>query len=313
MTTATTDIPSPLGDTPGELVVQRPGALARLAAAYELTKPRMNFLVIITTAVGFYLAAGAAGVVDQPWLFINALVGTAMTAAAASILNQFLEREPDALMRRTAKRPLPAGLLSPGFALSAGLVLAVVGTAWLAILVNLLSAMLALFTMASYVLVYTPLKRRTSLCTAIGAVPGAVPPMIGVAAIAGALPPLAWALFAILFVWQMPHFFGLAILCRHDYARGGFAMLPTQPDGVARTARQSVLWLVLLLPVSLAPMILGITGWYYAAAATALGVWFLSAGVQCWWTRAEMDARRLFITSIVYLPLLLVAMMLDKL
>lgn len=289
-----------------------PSALTRLVAAYELTKPRMNFLVIATTAVGYYIAAGAAGILEQPWLFVHALLGTALTAAAASVLNQFAERNADALMVRTARRPLPAGQLSPSFALVSGIVVGAIGTVWLALFVNVLTAALALFTMLSYVLIYTPLKRRTPLCTVIGAVPGAVPPMIGVAAYANALAPAGWALFAILFVWQMPHFFGLALLYREDYARGGFAMLPTQPGGVDRTVRHAVAWLILLIPVSLMPTLLEITGWYYAAAALALGAWFLWAGLQCWRTRGNPEARRLFITSILYLPLLMAAMMLDK-
>ncbi len=310
MTTANSDIPPQLAAA--EVVREAPGVATRLGAVYELTKPRLNFLVIITTAVGCYLAAGAAGIVEQPWLFLNALLGTALTAASAGVLNQVSEREYDGQMRRTARRPLPAGHVSPAFALVMGLLLGVLGTAWLAILVNPLTSGLGLASLLLYVLVYTPLKRVTSLNTLVGAIPGAIPPMMGVTAFAGEITAAGWALFAILFVWQMPHFYGLALLYREDYARGGFAMLPTRPNGVARTGRQSVAFLVLLMPVSLLPAALEITGWLYGAAALALGVWFLNAGLQCWRTLNQAEARRLFLTSILYLPLLLVAMMLDR-
>jgi protoheme IX farnesyltransferase len=243
---------------------------------------------------------------------VNALLGTALTAAGAAVLNQHAERSYDALMRRTAKRPLPAGQVQPGLALLYGVALGGLGTAWLAIFVNLLTAGLGLGTLLLYVLVYTPLKRRTSLNTLVGAIPGAIPPMMGVTAFTNELTPAAWVLFAILFIWQMPHFYGLAMLCREDYARGGFVMLPTRPNGLARTGRQSVLFLALLLPVSLLPAVLGISGGYYAVAAGVLGVWFLMAGLESLRTLENAEARRLFLTSILYLPLLLVAMMLDK-
>lgn len=316
MTTARTDISSPLASSApaaGLAIERSPGALARLLAAYELTKPRVNFLVIVTTAVGAYLAAGTAGIVEQPWLLVSTLLGTALTAASASVLNQFIERDADALMRRTARRAIPAGHIPPVVALVMGIALASVGIGWLVAFVNLLTAALALFTLLSYILIYTPLKRRTAWCTVVGAVPGAIPPMIGVASFAGALTPTAWALFAILFVWQLPHFYGLALLYREDYARGGFAMLPALRNGVARTAQQSVMWLMLLLPISLLPTLLDIAGWYYATAALALGLWFLHAGVQCWRVPGKAEARRLFLVSILYLPLLMIAMMLDKL
>ncbi len=309
MTTATSDISSQLGASTPAVA---PGVRARLAGLYELTKPRLNFLVIITTAVGCYLAAGAAGLLDRPWLFLNTLIGTALTAGGAGALNQFLEREYDALMPRTSRRPLPSGLLPAGVALGLGLGLGAAGTALLALLVNPLTAGLGLFTLLSYVLIYTPLKRRTWLNTLVGAVPGAIPPMMGVAAFENALTPTAWALFGILFVWQMPHFFGLALLYRDDYARGGYAMLPACRNGVARTARQAVVFLALLVPAALMPTLVGAAGWWYAAASLALGVWFLNAGLAVWRSPGKAEARRLFLTSILYLPLLLIVMMLDK-
>ena len=314
MTTANSDIPPDLASATDVLGDAVPGVSARmrLVGLYELTKPRLNFLVIVTTAVGCYLAAGAAGIIEQPWLFVNVLLGTALTAASAGVLNQYRERSFDALMRRTARRPLPAGHVSPGLALAMGLVLLALGTAWLAVLVNMLTAALGLSTVLLYVLIYTPLKRRTSLNTLVGAIPGAIPPMMGVTAFSGEVTPIGWALFGILFLWQMPHFYGLAMLCREDYSRGGFVMLPSLPHGPQRTARQSIVFLILLLPTSLLPTLLGVSGWYYAVAATALGVWFLMAGLECRRTLANTEARRLFLTSILYLPLLLVAMMLDR-
>ena len=309
MTTATTDIPTtaPLSATP-----VAPSLRERLVGAYELTKPRMNFLILVTTAVGFYLAAGPGGLWQRAWLFAATLVGTALTAAGASVLNQFVERDADALMPRTRRRPLPAGLLSPAFALASGVALGLVGTAWLALLVNPLTAALGAFTLLSYVLVYTPMKRRTPWCTLVGAVPGAIPPMMGFTAVEGTISPGAWALFAILFVWQMPHFYGLAILYKDDYARGGYAMLPSRPNGTLRTARQSVGFLALLLPASLLPTLAGVAGYWYAAAAVLLWGWFFAAGVQCWRSLGKADARKLFFASILYLPLLLGVMMLDR-
>ena len=313
MTTATSDIPVELATAPAVAVASpTPGALTRLGAVYELAKPRVNFLVVVTTAVGCHVAAGAAGIIERPWLFVNALLGTALTAAGASALNQFFERKQDALMIRTARRPLPSGSVPPAFALSMGVLLGALGTAWLALLVNPLTAALGFGTLLLYALVYTPLKRHTPLCTIIGAVPGAIPPMMGVTAYTAQVTLAAWVLFGILFLWQMPHFYGLALLCRDDYARGGFVMLPSQPNGLVRTGRQSVGFALLLLPVSLLPTVLGFSGWYYAAAAVVLGIWFLASAIQCWRTLDQPEARRLFLTSILYLPLLLVAMMLDK-
>ena len=306
MTTSTTDIPSRVRDAAS------PSFAQRLSAAYELTKPRMNFLVVITTAVGFALAAGTAGLLGRPLLLLQVLFGTALTAAGASVLNMYVEREADKLMPRTRNRPLPARQLSAGFALASGVGLGLAGTLWLAAFVNPLTAGLGLFTLLSYVLVYTPLKRVTPLCTLVGAVPGAIPPMMGFTAFTGELSAGAWALFAVLFVWQMPHFFGLAMMYRDDYRRGGFAMLPTQTDGMRRTARQIVGFCLLMLPVGLLPFFAGVSGIFYAVASLVLGAWYLSAGLRCARTLARPDARRLFLVSILYLPLLLAAMMLNS-
>ena len=297
--------------TTPDILADSPSLVDRLAATYELTKPRMNFLVVVTTAVGCHLAAGVAGLLERPSLLLHALLGTALTAAGASVLNMYAERGVDRLMPRTHNRPLPAGQLPAGFALAFGIGLGLVGTLWLALFVNVLTAILGAVTLLSYVLVYTPLKRRTPLCTLVGAVPGAIPPMMGFAAFDNALTPAAWSLFAVLFVWQMPHFFGLAMLYRDDYARGGFAMLPTQTNGMTRTARQIVGFCVLLIPIALLPTLAGVSGLFYAAASVPLGLWFLWAGVRCARSLSKADAKRLFVVSILYLPLLLAAMMLD--
>ena len=291
-----------------------PSALASLRARandfYELTKPRMNFLVLVTSAVGFYM--GTRGAVSDWPLLLHALLGTAMAAAGASVLNQYVERDHDAHMRRTAGRPLPAGRIAPLEALVFGVALSAGGVLYLAALVNALTAILGVVTIASYVFVYTPLKRRTSLCTVVGAVPGAIPPMMGWAAATGTLSAEAWALFGILFFWQMPHFLAIAILYKDDYAAGGFKMLPVVDEGLVVTGRQMVLYAVALVPVSLMPVGLRAAGPAYLLAAMLLGVGFLGCSVACAVCKERADARRLFLASIIYLPLLLAAMMLDK-
>src|SRR5688500_5537992 len=289
---------------------RRAVAPSRLHDFYELTKPRMNFLVVITTMVGFYVGSGAS--VD--WmLLVHTLVGTAMTAASASVLNQLIERRFDALMPRTRNRPLPAGRVAPAEAASFAAALGVCGVAYLLLLVNGLTALLGLLTLASYVLVYTPLKRRTSLNTVVGAVPGAIPPVMGFTAAQGALSAEALAVFGILFFWQMPHFLAIAILYRDDYARGGFKMLPVVDEVLTCTGRQIVLYATALIPVSLVPALLGTAGAGYFTCAVLLGLAFLSFGVSCATSRGERtDARKLFFASIVYLPLLLAALMIDK-
>jgi protoheme IX farnesyltransferase len=285
-------------------------APSRLADFYELTKPRMNFLVVITTMVGFYVAS--RGRVD--WVLLaHTLLGTAITAAAASVLNQLIERDFDALMPRTRNRPLPAGRIAPREARAAGVVLGVGGIAYLALLVNPLTAVLGFVTLASYVFVYTPLKRRTSLNTVVGAVPGALPTVMGCTAALGTLSPQAVALFGILFFWQMPHFLAIAILYRSDYALGGFKMLPVVDGDLNFTSRQIVLYAAALIPVSLVPALIGMAGALYFACAVLMGLAFLSFGVSCATTRARADARKLFFASIIYLPLLLAVLMVDKL
>lgn len=291
------------------VTVTRRAARSRWVDLYELTKPRMNFLVLITTMVGFYVASPAA--VD--WLLLlNTLIGTALTAAAASVLNQFVERDLDALMPRTRERPLPAGRVAPADALRLGVLLGICGVIYLTLLVNPLTALLGLLTLTSYVLIYTPLKRHTSLNTVIGAVPGALPPVMGFAAAQGALSPQALALFGVLFFWQMPHFLAIAILYRKDYAAAGFKMLPVIDEDLTLTSRQIVLYAAALIPVSLLPSLLGMAGAVYFTCAVLLGLAFLSFGVSCATSRTRTDARKLFLASVIYLPLLLGVMMFDK-
>ena len=287
------------------------GVPSRWVDFYELTKPRMNFLVLVTTLVGFYMAVGEAGKMNCV-LLAAALVGTALCAAGASVLNQYLERDFDKLMPRTRNRPVPAGRIAPGEAMLTGVVLGVAGVVTLVLCVNVLTAVLGAATLLGYVLVYTPLKRVTTLNTVIGAVPGAIPPMMGFTAVDNALSPAALALFAILFIWQMPHFLAIAILYKRDYALGGFKMLPVVDEALSITGRMIVLYSVALVPVSLMPVHVGLAGHAYFAVALMLSLAFLSFGVSCATSKTLLDARKLFFASIIYLPALLGVLMLDR-
>ncbi len=274
-----------------------------------LAKPELSLLSLLTTLAGFF--AAARGGVDY-LLLVSTLVGTALLAAGAAALNMYIERSYDALMRRTARRPIPAGRIRPSEALAFGVGTAVVGTAVLLAAVNVLTAALGVATFASYLFVYTPLKRRTTWNTLIGCVPGAIPPMMGWTAVRNDLPIEAWSLFLILFVWQMPHFLALAWMYRQDYKRGGFRMLPTEEESGRATARNIVFYCALLVPVGVAPAFLGMSGTIYAATALALGVAFLALGVALARRRTNALARRLFFASLVYIPVLFAALMLDK-
>ena len=283
---------------------------ARATDLYELTKPRMNFLVVVTTMVGFFMASRGT---STDWaLLLHTLVGTALAAAGASVLNQYIERGFDGQMRRTANRPLPAGRIAPLEALCFGVGLSAGGAFYLSAFVNGLTATLGVITIATYVFLYTPMKRWTTLCTVVGAVPGAIPPLMGWSAAADALPAQAWALFGILFFWQMPHFLAIAILYRDDYAAGGFKMLPVVDEGLVATGRQMLLYGLALIPVSLMPVLLRMAGPIYFVAAVVLGVAFLGFGLACALRKTRTDARQMFFASIVYLPLLLAVLMVDK-
>jgi protoheme IX farnesyltransferase len=276
---------------------------------YELTKPRMNFLVLVTTMVGYYMAARPG---DWTRVVFYTLIGTALTAASAAIFNQVVEWEHDKLMPRTRLRPLPTGRVDRRFAIAYGTLLGLGGIGLLAWKVNPLTAGLGLFTLLSYVLVYTPLKRTTTLNTVVGAIPGAIPPVMGWTAVHGTFSPGAAALFCILFFWQLPHFLAIAIMYRQDYAAGGFKMLPVVDRNLAMTGRQIVLWGAMLIPITLMPALLHMTGVIYFIAAILLGLGYLTFGLICAVSGQRPDARRLFFASITYLPLLLAVMMLDK-
>jgi protoheme IX farnesyltransferase len=276
-------------------------AVSRRAADFlALTKPRLNLLVVATTLAGYYLGAERF----DPGLLANTVAGTALVAGGAAALNEVLERRTDGLMRRTRNRPLPGGRLRVSTATWFALALSAAGLAELALWANGLAAIVAAATLVCYALVYTPLKSRTSLATLVGGVPGGLPPMIGWAAARGTLSLEAWVLFAIVFLWQMPHFLAIAWMCREDYARAGLPMLPVvEPDGRS-TAQQVVLYASVLVPVSLLPTLLGVAGRTYFAGALALGAGFLVLGLQFARRRSNVSARRLFLGSISYLPLL---------
>jgi len=284
---------------------------SRAVDFYELTKPRMNFLVVITTMVGYCMAGRDRH--DWP-LMVSALFGTALTAAGASVLNQYIERDLDKLMPRTRNRPLPGGRILPIEALAMGAGMGLAGTIYLAVMVNPLTAALGAITLLTYLFVYTPMKRYSSLNTVIGAIPGAIPPMMGWTAATGQLTVEAYALFAILFIWQMPHFLAIAILYKNDYAAGGFKMLPcVDDDRLSITSRQIVLYNLTMIPVSLVPTVVGMAGAAYFTVAVLLGFAYLSYGISLASSRSRIDAKKLFFASIIYLPLLLAAMMIDRL
>lgn len=281
----------------------------RLGAYLELTKPRVTFLVLLTTAAGFYLASPA---LPDFLLLVHALLGTGLVAAGTAVLNQFLEREADSRMQRTGQRPLPSGRLEARSALRFGVLLVVLGTVYLHLFANFFTALLCALTCIVYLFVYTPLKTRTVWCTLVGAFPGAAPPLIGWAAVKGALDVHAWALFAIVFLWQVPHFLAISWLYREDYQRGGFTMLPVMDSEGRRTARSIVIYSLVLLPVSILPWISGLLGPAYLFGAIALGIILLAFGMEVAWARSKVSARRLLRASVVYLPLLLILMVVDK-
>ena len=275
----------------------------------ELTKPRITLLILICTAVGYWFGCG----VTFHWTVLaHALLGTALLASGTSALNQWYEMESDAKMRRTRRRPLPAGRIKPRDGLAFGLLVSAAGFADLWLGTNLLAAALGLFTLLTYLLLYTPLKQRSPACTTVGAIPGAMPPLIGYAAAGHGIDAGALALFLILFVWQFPHFYAIAWMYRDDYARGGIRMLPViDPDGES-TARRIVVCSLLLIPVSLAPLFLGMTGALYAGAAIAAGLGLLYFGARLGRDRTLPRAHALLLATVFYLPALLCVMVLDR-
>jgi len=277
----------------------------RLGDFTELTKPRITFLVLITTVVGFYM--GSRGGLNLLVLF-HCIVGTGLVAGGASALNQYFERDLDARMVRTRNRPLPDGRVLPHEALTFAATISAAGIAYLMLFVNVLTGALGAATLAGYILVYTPLKTRTTLCTLIGAFPGAAPPVMGWTAARGEVDALALSLFAILFLWQMPHFFAIAWIFTEDYARAGFSM----HSSGERTGRQIILYCCALIPVSVLPTFFGLTGVAYLLAAVLLGFIYLGYGFAVALFRSNTHARRLLRVSVLYLPVLLILMMLDK-
>ncbi len=280
-----------------------------LADYVELSKPEVTSLILVATGVG-YAAASSGGI--SPLGLFHTVFGTMLVAAGTAALNQWMERDSDALMRRTGRRPLPSGRLVPWRALLFGVTTGVAGSAYLAATTNALAALLAFGTMVAYLALYTPLKRRTPACTTIGALPGAMPPLIGWAGAAGHLDAGAWILFGILFFWQFPHFLAIAWLYREDYARAGITMLPVvEPDGV-RTGWQMIATSALLIPISMAPALFGMGGTVYVAGAFVLGTAFLYSSLRVARRRTASEARRLLHASVIYLPMLYALLLLNR-
>ena len=277
----------------------------RVVDLVELTKPRITFLVLVTTAVGFYM--GSSDGINFLLLF-HAILGTALVASGASALNQYVERNLDARMVRTRNRPLPDGRLLANEALIFSVVISVAGVVYLLYLVNAMTAALGVATLAGYILIYTPLKTRTTLCTLIGAFPGAAPPVMGWTAARGQMDAVALSLFAILFLWQMPHFFAIAWIFTEDYVRAGFSMHVSGN----RTGRQIIFFCCVLIPVSVLPTVFGLTGMTYVIGAILMGFIYLGYGFAVALFRSNTYAHRLLRVSVLYLPALLILMMLDK-
>lgn len=281
-----------------------------MADLWHLSKPRVVAMLLVTTLTGFIVGAGGLPADRLAALFF-ALLGTGLAAGGSAMLNNYLERDSDALMKRTRQRALPAGRVEPELALGVGVLLVLGGVTVLAALVNLLSAFLLLIAAFIYVIVYTPLKKITWLNTPIGAIPGALPAMIGWTAFANNLHPGAWVLFFILFLWQHPHFFAIAWMYREDYGAAGYKMLPVIDPTGARAFRQAVLFSLALIPVSIALSALGLAGRTYLIGAIFLGAGLLAASLTLAQHRKLADARRVLFASLMYLPLLLVLIVVD--
>ena len=291
-----------------DLELARLSARDRAVAYVELTKPRITFLIVLTSAAGFCLASR---IVDYLAL-MTAMIGIALLSSGIATLNQYIERDLDRLMRRTADRPLPSGKLAPWEALCFGVGLTALAEVYLVVLVNPLSALLGLTVIAGYLFAYTPLKTRSTFSTMVGAFPGAVPPLIGWAAARGTVGVEAWVLFAILFLWQFPHFLAIAWMYREDYSRAGILMLPVvEPEGRV-TAQQIIVYTLMLLPVSLLPTLLGTSGRIYLYGAIVLGLLFLGASVRAAFSKSRQQARQLLLASVIYLPLLFGLMVFNR-
>jgi heme o synthase len=289
-----------------------------MRAYIELTKPRITWLILMSTAIGYFFGLPNAA---NWWMFLSAIhilpllhtiIGTGLMASGTAALNQWFERDADCRMRRTADRPLPTGRVSVRGALAFGVALSVAGFLELCFGTNRLAGLVGAFTLISYLFLYTPLKQRTWWSTTVGAIPGALPPVIGFAAAAGTLTGEAGVLAAILFLWQFPHFYAIAWMYKDDYARAGIRMLPVIESDGRFTARQIVLYGMALIPVSLTPVFLGMSGAVYAVGALLLGLWFLYSGVRVALERTIIRARRVLVTSVLYLPLIYGLMLFDR-
>lgn len=295
--------------TPAAVSWQSAVVRQRLTDYVALGKPRVVLMVLVTTLVGYYLGSRGA---TQPLPLLHTLLGTALAATGTLALNQYLERDLDARMLRTRHRPLPDGRVRPLEAFVLGVLLMVVGLAYLALIVNGVTALVTVAIAVTYLLLYTPLKRVSSLCSVVGAVPGALPPVAGWAAAQGTLAPEAWVLFTIMFLWQIPHSLAIARMYRDDYARAGIKVLPVvDPDGMS-TGTHVVTTSMALLPVALLPTLMGLAGPAYFWVALLLGLGLLWSAIGLARSRSAGDARRLMLASLVYLPVLLGAMALDK-
>lgn len=277
----------------------------KLAAYFELTKPRIAFMLVLTSAAGFYL--GTEGGFNLA-LFLHSMLAITLLAFGVATLNQYIERDIDTKMERTASRPLPTGRVSPAEALVFGIALCVIAEAYLYFAVNSLTAILGLVVIVGYVFMYTPLKTRTTASTAIGALPGAMPPLMGWTSSAGEITLGAWFLFALLFLWQFPHFLAIAWMYKEQYAKAGIKMLPVVEKDGKITARQIVIFTVLLLPISLMPFFLGVSGWIYLVGASVLGIWFLYSSIKTAKAKSVAEARKLLLVSVLYLPLIFALM-----
>lgn len=275
----------------------------------ELTKPRITWLILMSTGIGFYFGA------QDGWhwfALLHTILGTGLIASGTAALNQWYERAADARMNRTRQRPIPSGRVSPVRAFWFAVALSVLGFVELWLGANLLTALLGAFTLLTYLFVYTPLKQKSWHATTIGAIPGAMPPMIGFAGASGQITTEAWVLFAILFLWQFPHFYAIAWMYREDYSRAGIRMLPVIEPDFDSTVRQILATSILLVPISLLPIWLGMSGYWYLIGALLLGMTYVYAGLQASRERTRARARRVLLASVVYLPLLYVIMMADR-
>jgi protoheme IX farnesyltransferase len=280
-----------------------------------LTKPRITWLILMSTGVGYFFGAQKGLQGSTGWHFLTLLhtiIGTGLIASGTAALNQWYERKADGMMRRTQARPLPSGRLNAGNALTFAIVISIAGFVELWFGANPLAAVLGLITLLTYLFVYTPLKQRSPHSTTFGSVPGAMPPLIGFAAACGTLTWDAWVLFAILFLWQFPHFYAIAWMYKEDYARAGIRMLPVvEPDGKS-TARRILLYSIALIPISLMPKFFAMAGNVYLYGALALGLVFVYYGLRIRWDRTRQQARRVLLASVIYLPLLFSLMLFDR-